>query len=403
MPLTSTYTKEQFANDVLPRMAMMTSQAFPLVVQKRIVESGRARAADASMRIATYLASLNLSSGPAWTYNFKYAPRPKGQHTKVIITSYDLPRRTMQPHDVVRDDKGFVWISNFGENSLSRLDTKTGEVKEFTYPATRAGGYANGNLNLEFDKAGNIWTGLMNQTGIAKFDRITEKFQFFPLPEAMRDERSQQAMVAPANSHVDGKVWMNDAEHPSIARVDIATGKFDNWFLPFKDMPAGQRHGAYGIYTDSHNNAYLLDFPSQYIWKVDAKTGASTAFKTPTEDSRPRRRRMDAQDRLWFAEWGVGKVAMLDTKTGAFTEWPVPGAYISPYDAQVDKNGWVWTNNMEDDRVTRIDTKTGKTIQYLMPIETNARRVSIDNSEARPVMWLGANHKAVVMKVEPLE
>ncbi|MND09677.1 hypothetical protein D3C83_332000 [compost metagenome] len=58
---------------------------------------------------------------------------------------------------------------------------------------------------------------------------------------------------------------------------------------------------------------------------------------------------------------------------------------------------------MEDDRITRIDTETGRTIQYLMPIETNARRVSVDNSEARPVLWVGANHEAAVMKVEPLE
>ena len=42
---------------------------------------------------------------------------------------------------------------------------------------------------------------------------------------------------------------------------------------------------------------------------------------------------------------------------------------------------------MMDDRVTRINTKTGQTVQYLMPIETNARRVSIDNygAEARDV------------------
>ena len=58
---------------------------------------------------------------------------------------------------------------------------------------------------------------------------------------------------------------------------------------------------------------------------------------------------------------------------------------------------------MMDDRVTRINTKTGETIQYLMPIETNARRVSIDNYGDKPVMWIGAQHQAVVMKVEPLD
>jgi hypothetical protein len=31
-------------------------------------------------------------------------------------------------------------------------------------------------LDIEFDKAGNLWIGLMLQAGIAKFDPKTEKF-----------------------------------------------------------------------------------------------------------------------------------------------------------------------------------------------------------------------------------
>ena len=94
---------------------------------------------------------------------------------------------------------------------------------------------------------------------------------------------------------------------------------------------------------------------------------------------------------------------MFDTKAGEFMEWDVPGYFPAPYDAELDRTGWVWTNNMMDDRVTRINTSTGQTVQYLMPIETNARRVSIDNYGAKPVMWIGAQHLAVVMKVEPLD
>jgi virginiamycin B lyase len=93
---------------------------------------------------------------------------------------------------------------------------------------------------------------------------------------------------------------------------------------------------------------------------------------------------------------------MFDTKSGEFMEFAVPGQYSSPYDAQVDKTGIVWTDNMMDDRVTRLDPKTGSTVQYLMPIETNARRIAVDNYGAKPSLWIGANHQAVVMHVEPL-
>ncbi len=39
---------------------------------------------------------------------------------------------------------------------------------------------------------------------------------------------------------------------------------------------------------------------------------------------------------------------------------------------------------MMDDRVTRIDPKTGKTVQYLMPVETNARRIAVDDYGEKP-------------------
>jgi streptogramin lyase len=402
-PLNSAYTKEQFTADVFPRMAEMASQAFPVLVQKRIIQRDQARTFGGLDRLAGYISSINLSTAPEWKFALKAAPRPKGKDTHVIITSYDLPRKSMQPHDSVKGPDGYVWITDFGENSLSRLDPKTGQVKEYTYPQTRAGGYSNGNLDLEFDRDGNIWVGMMNQTGAAKFDRKTEKFQFFTLPAELQDDESQQAMVAPINWKVDGKVWVNSAEKPMVTRFDVATGKYDPWKFPYKDRPKGEAHSAYGVYTDSHNNAYLMDFPSQYIWKIDAKTGAATSYKTPSDYSRPRRGRMDDQDRLWFAEWRADKVAMFDTKTGEFMEWKVPGAYNSPYDAQIDKSGWIWTDNMMDDRVTRIDSKSGATIQYLMPIETNARRIAVDNYGERPALWIGANHQAIIMKVEPLE
>jgi virginiamycin B lyase len=399
-PLFSNYNKDQLKSELFPRMADMSSQAMPGLVQKRLVQRDQARTFGGLDRLANYLSTVNLSSSPEHKFDLKALPRPKGNATKVIITSYDLPRKTMQPHDSVMGDDGYVWLSNFGENSLSKLDPKTGKVTEYKYDQVRPGAYSNGNLDLEFDKQGNIWLGMMNQTGAAKFDRKTEKFTFYPVPKEMLDEETQTAMVAPVNSHVDGKVWINSAEKPRVSRLDLKTGKFEGWKVPWNGM--GGTHSAYGVYTDSQNNAYLADFPSQYIWKIDAKTGKSTAYMVPTGQARPRRGRMDAQDRLWFAEWWGDKVAMFDTKNGEFMEWAVPQKYSSPYDAQVDKDGQVWTGNMMDDRVTRLNPQNGQMVQYLMPIETNLRRIAVDDHAAKPGLWVGAQHQATVMHIEPL-
>jgi streptogramin lyase len=324
LPMMSNYTAQQVKDDLIPRMADMSSQAMPTLIQKRIVRRDANRNFGNLDRLANYLASINLSASAEHKFEYKTFPRPKGEQTRVIITSYDLPRKTMQPHDAVKGDDGYVWLSNFGENSIQRLDPKTGQVKEYAYAQTRPGPYSNGNLDLEFDRDGYLWLGMMNQTGISKFDRKTEKWTHYPIPKEMLDEETQTAMVAPVNHHVDGKIWINSAEKNRVARFDVKSGKFEGWTMPFQ-MPGG--HSAYGVYTDSKNNVYLNDFPSQYIWRIDATTKEAKPFKVPTDMARPRRGRMDSQDRLWFAQWWGNKIGMFDTKSTEFMEWDVPGLF----------------------------------------------------------------------------
>jgi virginiamycin B lyase len=58
---------------------------------------------------------------------------------------------------------------------------------------------------------------------------------------------------------------------------------------------------------------------------------------------------------------------------------------------------------MLTDRVSRLDTATGQAVDYLLPRTTNIRRVFVDQSGERPVLWVGSNHGASIIKVEPLD
>jgi hypothetical protein len=42
-------------------------------------------------------------------------------------------------------------------------------------------------------------------------------------------------------------------------------------------------------------------------------------------------------------------------------------------------------------------------VDYLLPRTTNIRRVFVDQSGERPVLWVGSNHGASIIKVEPLD
>ena len=57
----------------------------------------------------------------------------------------------------------------------------------------------------------------------------------------------------------------------------------------------------------------------------------------------------------------------------------------------------------DDDRVSRLDPKTGQFIEYLLPRSTNIRRVFVDNSTTPVTFWVGSNHGASIIKLEPLD
>jgi streptogramin lyase len=353
-------------------------------------------------RTAVYLATINLSSGPAWSYPLKTLPRPTGKATRVITTEYDLPRRETLPHDAAADADGMIWYNDFGSHVLGMLDPKTGKVVEYPMPITKPGAPL-GSLDLVMDKQGNIWMGTMYQGSLAKFDRKTKSFQTWGSPTFKDRDEARIAMVMPINSDVDGRVWIGgDNEY----QVDVKTGEWhtiDYSVGLSSDSPSARELSSYGVASDSKNNFYGMNLNGTYIIKVDAKTRQVTPYPTPTPNSGPRRGHMDAQDRLWFAEFRAGKIAMFDTRTGKFQEWAVPTPWGNVYDATVDKTGFAWAGGMNSDHVVRLNTRTGELVEYLLPQQTNIRRVNVDNSASTPVFWIGNNLGASLTKVEPLE
>jgi virginiamycin B lyase len=356
---------------------------------------------DAAKAAAEFLASVTLGSAEAIEYPFKTLPRPKGRATKVVVTEYDLPRKDALPHDVIVDKEGQVWYSDFGAQFVGVMDPKTGKTKDIAIPVIRPE-QPKGGLNIELDPEGNVWLSMMYQAGISKIDRKTHEVTIFPFPREWISASTQASMVSPMYSNVDGKVWTNNQEDHFNYRLDLASGKFEN---PGQaKTPAGKQIRAYGMPTDQQNNLYLLEFGGASIGRRDAKTLEVTIWPTAAALSRPRRGRVDEQNRLWFAEYGGNGIAMFDPKTAAIREWPLPTPWSAPYDVVSIKNGAeAWTGSMLTDQVSRLDTATGQVVDYLLPRTTNIRRVFVDDSGQRPVLWVGSNHGASIVKVEPLD
>jgi streptogramin lyase len=349
---------------------------------------------------AEYFASINQSvKQTGWTYDLKTFARPTGKGTRVIITEWDLPRPTIQPHDVVVDSKGTVWYGDFGDQKIGKFEPKTGKVTEIAIPELKKGS-PNGTLSIRLDRDENLWLGMMYQAAIGKLDTKTEKLQVWNAPAEWNRPNTQINMTSPLNVGVDGKIWAQNNGFAGVHRIDLKSGHWETW-EPFKDSPTG--HNIYDVISDSKNNGWFTDIGRETIGRIDAKTGQVTLFSTPTKSSGPRRGMMDAQDRIWFGQYRGNRIGLFDTKTQRFQEWEVPTPWTGPYDVAVDKNGEAWTGSMLNDRIARLDTKTGQFVEYLLPRFTNIRRVFVDNSTTPITFWVGSNHGASIIKLEPLD
>jgi virginiamycin B lyase len=396
----SQYDADQFM-DVFNRMVGYYPGSTPEHPQRLVGNAQRSLGQGDGVRaMAGYLSLINLSR-ETWPYPLKTLPRLTGRSSRVIVTEYDLPRRRIQPHDVIVDDQGIIWFSHFAEQFLGKFDPKTGKYSEFQIPVLKPD-YPVGTLDLKADKEGNLWIGMMYQAGIARFDKKTETFKTWSMPKEWQTDAAQTGHLDPAYAHVDGKVWVKNSDRSQILRLDLQTGEWEN-LGSFSDPSNGKRFGIYGIRADSNNNLYLLDFQSSNIGLIDAKTRAFTVYRGELANSRPRRGEVDGQDRLWYAEYAGNAVGMVDPKSKQTKEWVLPTAWAQPYDVVLDKNGEAWAGSMMSDRVSRLDPKTGTFVEYQLPKTTNIRRVFVDNSTSPVTFWAGSNHGASIVKLEPLD
>jgi virginiamycin B lyase len=356
--------------------------------------------------LATYIASINLSSGETWPYRLQTLRRPTAKSTQAIITTYDLPDFAA-PHDTLLDKAGNVWFSDFQHQRISKLDPKTGKVTHYPVPVSKPG-FPTGGIMITIDKDGNIWEGMMGQAQIAKLDPKTEQVSVYLAPDWNKGD-TRVTMIDGLHSNVDGKLWTktNGGPDPGHAnklyQFDLATKQF-NEVLP----PAGKRDiAAYGLVTDLDNNVYGLDNnPSQrQIWRTSAKTGETTYIDLLAGVGGARRGHIDSQNRLWFSQFHANRYAMYDPKSGKVTAWDVPVPYAGAYDVQFDDAKYAWGADMSTDLVQRLDVETGEWSSYLLPTSINTRHIDVQKSSDPNVlssMWTEGQQTGKIVHIEPL-
>ena len=398
----SVYDKEQFA-EIVPQMGRYYPGSRP--GRKQILPPGprgNRGIQDEGIidAVSTFLASVNMNPDGTFPYELQTHPRPSGRGTQMIVTTYDLPRPEALPHDAIMVN-GKVYYSDFGSLYMGELDPETGIVTDYKIPLLKPSA-PQGTLGLHADNDGNVWLALMYQGGLAKFDTTTKEITTYPIPADMQNGSTQESMVSPRHSHVDGYVWTNDQSDHTFLRLNVATGEYEKFPLLYDQD--GNTINGYELPSDSENNLWALEFGGSgtKIGRVDRDTGELRTWTSPMGRARARRGQFDSDGILWFAEFGSNSIGSFDPANERFIEWQVPVKWTVPYDAiKSERSGEVWTASMSTDRVTRFDPETGEFVDYLLPDYTNMRRVFVDDETGH--FWAGANHRPAIVRLEPLD
>src|SRR6266436_2104061 len=176
---------------------------------------------------SAWLASVDVNATETLSFELQTLPRPKGAATNVIYTEYDLPRKETQPHDVIVDQDGMVWYSDFSNQYAGVMDPKTGKATDIPIPVLKPE-QPKGGLDIEFEPGQkNVWLSLMYQAGVARIDRKTHEVTMYPFPKEWQSPSTQASMVSPQHADVDGKVLSNNQEMHGVYRLDVKTGQYE--------------------------------------------------------------------------------------------------------------------------------------------------------------------------------
>ena len=378
--------------------------------------------------LVNYLTEMR-GPGPS-PMKFKPLPRPRGESARAVITEYDVTSssNTSQyvtqggsdwlegvpsayesrgPHDAEVDSRGFVWIVDSQENrvrTISRLDPKTGVIKDFKLETRPPSGWAMSSHGIVIDEKDIAWFNANG--GLGKMDTRTEKLEWFaPSPSMSR---------VGGTLDVDGRGMVWASTNKGAIRFDSTTGTFQE----FESVSRGDEGRTYGVAVDAEGNAWWAQMNYDIVGKSDIKTGKSVEVKmeprrslhdlattrdkelyaiaraqwnsAPVWQQGPRRLGGDRKgNAVYVANWWGDNLAKIDIHTHKVTYYPYPNpGFAGVYDATVDKNGKVWVNLMNADRVARFDPKTETWTEFQLPsLGTETRFIAVDNNKPTVEVW----------------
>ena len=208
---------------------------------------------------------------------------------------------------------GSIWIANSWENSVSRLDTETGnEVGRYKVCSDPS--------RTAVDLDGNVWVACRGDGGVAKI-------RLYPLN--CQDQDGDGEVLS--SQDLDGNGVISAGEMmDGINQVDEC--------LQFITYPGGSCQRAAGV--DKDNHAWIGEWNGYGLRRLEPLQGQ--VVQTITVPDRPYGLIVDGDGVIWISGRGGGHLVRVVPETGVVEQLTPGTMWFEPYGISVDGAGRIW-------------------------------------------------------------
>src|SRR3989449_185297 len=272
----STHDSDEWTH-VISRMLGYGAVSQPIKPQ-RMLDRARAGTPEQNRKLADYLATINLSAVDQWPYQLKTLPRPKGRDTRAIVTQYD-PVPPEWNDDTVQlnftglrhDVDGKVWTKSVGTQHIFRLDVATSKWERF-HPTDYLPEGAPKNAGIYqviSDSQNNLWMAEFTQGHLGKIDAKTTKVTWWPFP-------TPNARGRRMNIDDQDRIVVTEYRGNKVAVFDTRAEKFTEYDLPPRTYP-------YRANFDRNGELWVSTMHTDRVVRLDPKTGTAVQYLMPSD------------------------------------------------------------------------------------------------------------------------
>lgn len=271
---------------------------------------------------------------------------------KVVIQEWSVPEAKSRPHDPAIAPDGALWYTGQMNNTLGRLDPKTGQIQQWRLKTPQSGPHG-----LVADTEGNIWYTGNSKAHIGKLNPKSGELVEYPMP----DPKARDPHTPIFDKK--GTLWFTVQAGNFVGKLDPKSG-----LVTLKESPTPNSR-PYGIVIDSTGTPWYCEFNSNKLARINPDTMEIREYILP-EGARPRRLTVGLDDTIYYSDHARGFVGHLNPITGAVQEWASPaGPQSRPYGIAATKDGVIWysESGVQPNTIVRFDPKSKSFSKWDIP------------------------------------